>query len=202
MINKYPEKFFIVDESFIEFSDEKSILDFLETESRKNVLVLRSMSKNYGLPGIRLGFVYTCDLDLHKTMSGQIPIWNLNAMAEFYLEIILKYKRDLSLSFLRTKADREEFSRALQNLKIIDKVFTSGGDFIMVETKNNDDIKGLVQFLLVNEAIYIKEITDKFADPDKRYYRMAVRLPEENFRLVEAISVFEKSIMTKSLISK
>ena len=202
VINKYPEKFFIVDESFIEFSDEKSILDFLETESRKNVLVLRSMSKNYGLPGIRLGFVYTCDLDLHKIMSGQIPIWNLNAMAEFYLEIILKYKRDLSDSFLRTKADREEFSKALQNLDIIEKVFPSGGDFIMVETKNNDAIKGLVQFLLVNEAIYIKEITDKFADPDKRYYRMAVRLPEENLRLVEAITVFEKSIMTKSLLSK
>ena len=202
IINKYPEKFFIVDESFIEFSDEKSILDFLETDPRKNVLVLRSMSKNYGLPGIRLGFVYTCDLDLHKTMSDQIPIWNLNAMAEFYLEIILKYKRDLSDSFLRTKADREEFSKALQNLDIIDKVFPSGGDFIMVETKNNDAIKGLVQYLLVNEAIYIKEITDKFADPDKRYYRMAVRLPEENLRLVEAMSVFEKSILAKSLLSK
>ena len=69
----------------------------------------------------------------------------------------------------------------------------------MVETKNNDAIKGLVRYLLVKEAIYIKEITDKFADPDKRYYRMAVRLPEENLRLVRAISVFEKTIHPKIL---
>ena len=195
LINEYPEKLFILDESFIEFTNEKSILDFLEKDGAKNVLVLRSMSKNYGLPGIRLGFVYTCDLNLHKKMSSQIPIWNLNSMAEFYLEIILKNKRALSNSFERTKSDREEFSKSLQKLRIVEQVFPSGGDFILIQTKDNDEIKRLVQYLLVNDSIYIKEVTDKFSEPEHRYYRLAVRIPDENKRLIDAISVFEKSIM-------
>lgn len=197
LVNKYPEKYFILDESFIEFSDENSILDYLENEPRYNVLVLRSMSKNYGLPGIRLGFIYTCDLDLHKRISGEIPIWNLNAIAEFYLEIILKNKRSLANSFIRTKNDRDEFANELNNLDIVQKVFPSGGNFIMFETKNTVEIKGLVKYLLVYKNIYIKEVTDKFADPEKRYYRAAVRLPEENQRLIEAIVEFEKSTLPK-----
>jgi histidinol-phosphate/aromatic aminotransferase/cobyric acid decarboxylase-like protein/choline kinase len=198
LIDEYKQKFFIIDESFIEFSDQPSIMDFLEREPRPNVIVLRSMSKSYGLPGIRLGFVYTCDEDLLKQMSRQIPIWNLNAVAEFYLEIILKNKRALANSFAATKKDRAEFTAALQKLSIFDKVYPSGADFILVRTAtDNDAIRGLVEYLLVNDSIYIKDVTDKFAETGKRFYRMAVRLPEEHSLLIEAITRFEKSLSSQ-----
>ena len=92
MIDNYPNKFFIVDESFIEFSDENSIIDHLELSPRNNVIVIRSMSKTYGLPGIRLGFIYSCNAKLISKISSKVPIWNLNSLSEFFMEIILKNK--------------------------------------------------------------------------------------------------------------
>ena len=71
MIDNYPNKFFIVDESFIEFSDENSIIDHLELSPRNNVIVIRSMSKTYGLPGIRLGFIYSCNAKLISKISSR-----------------------------------------------------------------------------------------------------------------------------------
>lgn len=198
LVDKYEQKFFIVDESFIEFSDQPSIMEYLEKQSRNNVIVLRSMSKSYGLPGIRLGFVYTCDNVLMNHMRSRIPIWNLNAVAEFYLEIILKNKRALANSFKTTKKDREDFSVSLRNLELFDKVYPSGADFVLVRTAiDNEVVEGLVQYLLVNDSIYIKDVSDKFKDPGKRYYRMAVRLPEEHNMLIEAIKRFEKSLLKK-----
>ena len=195
LIDKYPNKFFIIDESFIEFSDEKSAIDFLETVPRNNVLIIRSMSKSYGLPGIRLGFAYTCDHNLLKQMTKQIPIWNLNAVAEFFLEIILKNKRALQNSFIQTKKDREAFVKSLQTLKIFDTVFHSGANFLLIRTiEKNTAIKGLVQYLLVNDSIYIKEVSDKFEDKDAYFFRIAVRLPKENDKLIEAIKRFERTL--------
>jgi histidinol-phosphate/aromatic aminotransferase/cobyric acid decarboxylase-like protein/choline kinase len=195
LVSQYPEKFFIIDESFIEFSDEPSIIEFLEKSPYNNVLVIRSMSKSYGLPGIRLGFVYTCDRDLLKQITRHIPIWNLNSVAEFYLEIILKNKFALASSFVQTKKDRNEFAKDLQKTKIFDKVFPSGGDYILVSTiQDNVAIDGLVKYLLVNDSIYIKDVTDKFGSKNNRFYRMSVRLPEENNRLLKAIGRFEKTL--------
>lgn len=196
LVDRYPEKFFIIDESFIEFSDQPSIMDSLEKQARKNVIVIRSMSKSYGLPGIRLGFVYTCDNELLKNISKKIPIWNLNAVAEFFLEIILKNKPALVNSFESTKKDRAEFSAALEKLSLFDKVYPSGADFVLVRTaNNNEEIGGLLKYLLVKDSIYIKDVTDKFADKSKRYYRIAIRLPRENNQLIEAISRFEKTLL-------
>jgi len=196
LIDKYPKKFFIIDESFIEFSDEKSIIDFLEETPRNNLLVIRSMSKSYGLPGIRLGFIYTCSQKLLKQITKQVPIWNLNSLAEFYLEIILKNKRALADSFKQTKKDRNVFAKTLQKLKIFDKVYPSEADFILVRTTDNIELsKSLAKVLLEKDSIYIKDVTDKMGQTNNRYYRFAVRLPEENKLLIEAIGRFENTLL-------
>lgn len=192
LADSYPEKYFIVDESFIEFSDQPSIMQYLEDAPRNNVLLIKSMSKSYGVPGVRLGFVYTCDSDFLGKLSQQIPIWNLNAIAEFYLEILLKNKGDLARSFEITAGDRHEFSEALKTLDSIQCVYPSGADYILVQTVGDSQAKSpLVRHLLSHDSIYLKDVTDKMKDAGKRYYRIAVRLPEENARLVAAIRRFE-----------
>jgi len=196
LIDMFPDKHFVIDESFIEFSGQPSIMLSLEETPRNNVLIIKSMSKNYGVPGMRLGFVYTCDAHLLKTMSDNIPIWNMNSIAEFYLEIILKNKSSLLQSFTKTINDREEFAGKLQTLKLFDTVFPSGANFLLVKTSGNfQSTKSLVNHLLVNDSIYLKEITGRINDPESRYYRIAVRLPEENEKFIDAIRNFEKNIL-------
>ena len=190
-----PDKTFIIDESFIEFSKEESIIELIENNDQKNILVIRSMSKNYGLPGLRLGFIYTADNDLYNKISSNIPIWNLNSIAEFYLEIILKNKISLIESFEKTKKDRDEFISKLNKLDLINKVFPSEGNFILFEINQvNFNSKNLLDFLLNEYKIFIKDISTKFKNEKKFYFRVAVREPDENRKLINAISKFSAKI--------
>lgn len=187
-----PDKIIIIDESFIEFSREKSIIELLEKNGLTNVIVIRSMSKNYGLPGVRLGFIYTADNFINEQILSNIPIWNLNSIAEFYMEIILKNKISLLESFENTKKDRDDFILKLNKVVLIDKVFSSEANFILFQiNKLNFNSNDLIDYLLNDYNIFIKDITSKFKNDSKFYFRIAVREPNENDRLVLALQKFK-----------
>jgi histidinol-phosphate/aromatic aminotransferase/cobyric acid decarboxylase-like protein len=189
-----PNKYFIVDESFIEFSDECSIIDYLEIHPSDNVIVLRSMSKSYGLPGVRLGFVYTTNEELLQKINTKIPIWNLNSVAEFYLEIILKNKRSLVESFERTKLARENFIMDLRELRFVEHVYESHADFVLIKTTEDvEQIGNFSQFLLNNYGIYVKNVSKRYSMVNNCYYRFAVRLQEENKLLIKSLADFQKN---------
>ena len=187
MIDTYPNKFFIVDESFIEFSDESSIINYLEDSSRDNVIVIRSMSKTYGLPGVRLGFIYSCNKKLISNIYSKIPIWNLNSLTEFFMEIILKNKRALEKSIEKTKIDRESFINSLNNLAFVEKVYNSGANFILFRTNSKLSNIDLSNYLIQNHLIYIKDVSSKFDSKTNTYFRVAVRNPKENNLLIKIL---------------
>ncbi|MSR84040.1 MAG: aminotransferase class I/II-fold pyridoxal phosphate-dependent enzyme [Candidatus Latescibacteria bacterium] len=76
-----PDTAFLVDESFISFSTEPSLVPSLERDPLPNVVVLTSLSKTLGVPGVRLGYVYSCDERLNTEITSALPIWNLNSLA-------------------------------------------------------------------------------------------------------------------------
>ncbi len=191
--NSNPDKLFIIDESFIEFSEQKSIISYLENSSNDNVLVIRSMSKSYGMPGVRLGFVYTNNELIKQKIVENLPIWNLNSVAEFFLEIILKNKRSLTNSFAQTKIDRNDFRNKLQDQYFIDQAYESEANFLLISIDNTiHDSSDLVLYLLNEHNIYIKEVTDKLKKENFRFYRIAIRLPHENDLLITALNSFFK----------
>ncbi len=191
LAEKNAEKLFIIDESFIEFSDQPSVLSFFADHPLSNILLIKSMSKSYGIPGLRLGFVYSCQQELLAAIAKEVPIWNMNSIAEFYLEILLKNKALLAESFEQTRQDRKDFSQGLRGLALFDEVYPSGGDYILVRAAGDGThCANLAKYLLVDHSIYIKEVTDKMGVDGRRYYRLAVRLPVENSLLLEAIKVY------------
>jgi histidinol-phosphate/aromatic aminotransferase/cobyric acid decarboxylase-like protein/choline kinase len=184
---KNPAQTVIVDESFIEFADVPSVLSLLEEKPLANVLIIKSLSKSLGVPGIRLGYAYSCNAELMIFLHGQVPIWSMNSIAEHYLEIILKHRNALKRSFEQTVKDRTVFSRRLSACPQVERVYPSAGDFLLVELKAKAcTAAGLTDQLLEKHSIYIKDVTDKFNN-GKNYLRIAVRLPEENERLVAAL---------------
>lgn len=187
MINKYPNKFFIIDESFIEFSDQPSVIDSLEIEPKNNVIVIRSMSKTYGFPGVRLGFIYSCNQKLISKISSKIPIWNLNSVSEFFMEIILKNKLALEKSIIKTKLDREIFVNLLNELEIIEKVYKSDANFILFRVNKKLKQKKLSDFLIKKYSIYVKDVSDKFNSEYNNYFRVAVRDFKDNSKLINAL---------------
>ena len=129
LASAHPERVFIVDESFVDFSDEPSVIPSVESLGLSNVIVLKSLSKCLGVPGLRLGFVYTSHQEMMSRLWEGIPIWNVNSIAENFLEVILKHRVSLEESFRRVCSDRVAFASRLEEVPIVEKVFASGANF-------------------------------------------------------------------------
>ena len=183
------EKTFIVDESFIEFSSSPSLLTLISEQPPENLIIIKSMSKTHGLPGVRLGFVFSSNYRLIEYINGHLPVWNLNSVAEFFLEALLKNKTSLVHSFCQTISDREQFKSDLISSELFDRVYDSSGNYILVRLNNypNSNLN-LAESLVSNHSIFIKDVSSKITDSSYKYYRFAVRLPHENSQLIQAIS--------------
>ncbi len=188
----HPQKTFIVDESFIEFSQFSSIIDTLEEQPLDNVVVVKSLSKSLGIPGVRLGYSYCCDAEFNNYVSSRIPIWNMNSLAEFTLEIILKHRKVLAQSIAETKRDRAKFTEGLQALSCVKEVYTSGANFLLLQLEDSCSCEDLVNTMLKEHSIYLKDVSNKFSKKGN-FLRLAVRLPEENSLLIEKIGEAIKS---------
>ena len=183
----HPATTFLIDESFIAFSDEGSMLRMLESAPLSNVIVLCSLSKALGVPGLRIGYVYSHDRVLLDTLGAEIPIWNMGSVAEYFIELLLKFRPELEASLKQTKLDRDALRQALMALPLVREVTPSGGNFLLVRLDGPAPMAPAVcRTLLEDAAINVKDVTDKFADGCPRL-RVAVRSPGENAPFVAAL---------------
>jgi histidinol-phosphate/aromatic aminotransferase/cobyric acid decarboxylase-like protein/choline kinase len=182
LASRHPRVQFLVDESFVDFSADEPLMTRLERAPLDNVTVLASLSKSLGVPGLRLGYVYSSNAELHRASSARMPIWNSNSFAEYFLEICLKFRGERAESFARTAADREAFAAALARRPWVEKVFPSQANFLLVHLRV--DVPRLAQRLIAEQRMYVKDLSHRLASPA---LRLAVRLPVENQRLIDAI---------------
>ena len=174
----HPQATIGVDESFIDFSDQPSLETQLTKAPLPNLFVLKSLSKSLGIPGLRLGYLFSTNQALHQALQAKLPIWNLNAVAEHCLECLLKHRPVLTAAFEQIKQDRTHLAQQLQSLSLIETVHPSGGNFLHATlTCSPSTLKTISQQLLIHFNIYIKDISDRFAD-NKSHIRLAVPIAE------------------------
>ena len=109
----------IVDESFVDFTEgstENTLLHNEILESFDNLIVMKSISKSYGVPGLRLGVIATSDTQFISRMKKDVSIWNINSFAEFYMQIFGKYENDYRKACIKFRNERERFFRELQRI--------------------------------------------------------------------------------------
>lgn len=182
-IKKYSDKLFFIDESFIDFAPENSIVPFIKENRCTNVIVLKSLSKVMGLPGLRLGYVYTLNTHFLSELKKYLPIWNNNSVAEYYLEMALKYKIEYKNSILTTIEDRKLLIADLSKISEI-TTYETHGNYILISINNK--YKDF-QLKLLDKGIFIKDVTSKFKNPQEQFYRIAVRNKIENKLLYSEI---------------
>ena len=104
----------IIDESFLDFADNKEQIS-LEQDIDKypNMAILKSMSKAYGICGLRIGYMLTANADFATAVRNGIHIWNINGFAEEFLRILPQYKQEFEDSCKIVKADRDIFYKKL-----------------------------------------------------------------------------------------
>ena len=110
---------FVVDESFVDFVDEEETTTLLDAgilKANPNLIVVKSISKSYGVPGLRLGVLASSDEELIAEMKKDVAIWNINSFAEFYLQIYEKYAKDYAKAIEKFKQTRAAYIKDLQAL--------------------------------------------------------------------------------------
>lgn len=176
----------ILDESVADFADEADNTfirqDLLDRYRR--LYVVKSISKSYGVPGLRLGVLASGDQDLIAALKKDVAIWNINSFAEFYMQIEEKYKKDYARSLELIRAERARFRRELEKLPNL-RVIPSQANYLMVELLGGLSARAITRDLLVNRCILVKDLSPKLGG--QQYLRLAVRDTRDNDRLLEAL---------------
>ena len=189
----------IVDESFIDFASEETetdggkisspagagtILDEGILDENPHMTVVKSISKSYGVPGLRLGIAASGDRDLIASLKKEVAIWNINSLAEFYLQIEEKYRKDYAASLKLLQAERSRFAAELETIPGI-RVLPSQANYLMAELTGCSS-KWLTEQLLNRFNTLIKDLSSKIPG-DRQFIRIAVRNEEDDTRLTEAL---------------
>ena len=176
----------VVDESFVDFAEEtdSSLIQQDMLNDNPHVFVMKSISKSYGVPGLRLGVLASGDTDTIARMKKDVAIWNINSFGEFYLQIEEKYKKDYAIALERIKSERNRFQKKLAQIQGL-RVIPSQANFIMVELLDDISPTALLKRLLIKYDILIKELTTK--TNGRNYLRIAVRNTMDNDVLLEAL---------------
>ena len=178
----------ILEESFSDFAagENNSLITAEFIENYPTVCIVKSISKCYGVPGLRLGIVASGDNELISFIKQDVGIWNINSFAEFYMQIAEKYQKDYVNGLKQFKTERTRFKRKLDAIKKL-RVIDSQANYFMVEVLSTSSGE-LVEKLLTNCNIFIKDLTGKIKDPyNKQYIRIAVRDRKDNDLLINAL---------------
>lgn len=184
----------IVDESFVDFShgyEDNSLLDDKILEAHPHLVVMKSISKSYGVPGIRLGILCSADKDLIAKMKKVVSIWNLNSFAEFFMQIYTKYEKDYKLACEQFIEERDAFGDELRKIKFL-RVMPSEANYFLCEILPPKNANSLVLTMLKKYNILTRDCSDKKGFDGKQYMRIAVRSHEDNARLLKAFKELDK----------
>lgn len=180
---------FILDESFVDFSEGYANNSFISNqllETFPNVCVMKSISKSYGVPGLRLGILCSANTEMIQRMKKQVSIWNINSFAEFFMQIYPKYRADYQKACDQFIATRNDFEMELQQIPFI-HVMPSQANFFFLEVLPPYKPKQLCAILLKRYKILASAcLAKKGIEPDK-YMRIAVRSHKDNERFIKAL---------------
>ncbi len=179
----------IVDESFVDFSigyENNSLLKNDILESHPSMCVMKSISKSYGVPGIRLGIFCSADTDLIAQMKKDVSIWNLNSFAEYFMQIFSKYEGDYKRACDQFIAERSDFEQKLRSVPFL-RVMPTQANYFLCEVLPPLTARQLVLTTLKKHNILLRDCSGKTGLDGKQYIRVAVRNHDDNARLIEAL---------------
>lgn len=179
----------VVDESFVDFSEDyenNTLLRDDVLEHYPNLVVMKSISKSYGVPGLRLGILASGNVALIDQIKKNVSIWNINSFAEFYMQIYGKYENDYKKASALFIEERKRFYQELKKIPWI-RVIPSQANYFLCEINSRFTSKELMHLLLMKNNIFIKDCSTKCGFMNKNYIRIAIRNKEDNNKLVESL---------------
>ena len=184
----------IVDESFVDFADgemyDNTLLHNDILESHPSLCVMKSISKSYGVPGLRLGILASGNIGLIERIKKDVSIWNINSFAEFYMQIYGKYEGDYVRSCRKFREERALFASELTEIPFL-RVIPSQANYFLCEVLPPFTAYDLTLKLLTDSDILIKDCSAKKGFPEEsQYVRIAIRDREDNMKMIASLKNF------------
>ena len=179
---------FLVDESFVDFANadgQFSLFDNQILSANPHLVVVKSISKSYGVPGFRLGVLASGNTEVIAKLKKQVAIWNINSFGEFYMQIYEKYHKDYDKACERFREERELFKSELDVIPFL-KVYDSQANYFLCKVTDRFTSHELALKLL-KYNILIKDCGTKKAFGNSNYIRLAVRNRKDNHYLTEIL---------------
>lgn len=180
---------FVLDESFVDFSidyKENSFINNNILEMYPHMSVIKSISKSYGVPGLRLGIFCSANRNLIDNMKKKVSIWNINSFAQFFMQIFPKYKVDYDLACQQFIKAREDFEVELKKIPYI-KIMPSQANYFFVEVLPPYNPVNLCAVLLKDYNILASACLAKKGIEPNRYMRVAIRDHRDNAVFIKAL---------------
>lgn len=178
----------LVDESFVDFTHEyesNSLLDNDILQRYPSLMVMKSISKSYGVPGLRLGVFASSDSGLIARIKKEVSIWNINSFGEFYMQIFGKYEKDYKKACGKFIEEREMFFKELQEIPYL-RVIPSQANYFLCEVTSKYSSEELA-LKLIEKDVIISNCGKKINMNDRNLIRLAIRSREDNMRLIEIL---------------
>ena len=184
----------VVDESFVDFTDDYATSSLLKNEillAHNNLVVIKSISKSYGVPGLRLGIMASSNVELIAYVKKDVAIWNINSFAEFYMQIFNKYEHIYKAACAKFLDERRRFESNLKQISYL-RVIPSQANYFLCEVTRRFSAHELTEILLNRFDILIKDCNNKTGLAGKNYIRVAIRNSEDNDTLITALKELEQ----------
>ena len=181
---------FVLDESFVDFAEgnDNSLLNTAELNAYPSMCVMKSISKSYGVPGLRLGVLASGDKELIAGLKKDVAIWNINSFAEFYMQIFGKYENDYEAGCRKFKEERARFEAELNEIPFL-RVIPSQANYFLCEITNGMTSHQLTLQLLSKHNLLIKDCGSKAGFAGMRQYvRIAIRDRKDNTYIINALN--------------
>lgn len=185
---KKEQKIFIVDESFVDFAEDglqSSLLSEELLNSYEGLIVIKSISKSYGVPGIRLGVIASSNIDLINKIKKDIPVWNINSLGEFFLQIIGKYEKVYQQACYNIIKERNILFEQLSQIPFLLPI-KSQANYILCEVLKNKSSE-IILTLCNEHNILAKDCSGKKGFNNGNYIRLAVRNSYDNQYLIDCL---------------
>jgi len=178
----------VVDESFLDFTENPEQISLeQEIENYPNVAIFKSMSKAYGICGLRIGYMLSVNSKFTKALRNGVHIWNINGFAEEFLRILPDYKEEFIESCKQVRSDRDSLYTKLCAIKGM-TVFKPDANYIFCRLPETvQSAPEIMKKLFIEHNMYIKDCSGKTQPDSDRYLRIASRTEAENCKLVVAL---------------
>lgn len=184
LARRFPDQLFIVDESFIQFTENWAEESLLTEQMRPNILVIHSLTKFYALPGLRMGGLIG-DRDLVSRLRQVKEPWSVNGIADKIAPLLLECTDYEDRTRSLTSKERR---RIYQHLDTMDEITQcpSCTNFILLQWNRTRDLDDLMRHLLANGA-YVRDCRN-FPGLERNFFRIGLKAPYENDRLISLLA--------------